>query len=190
MYTMLLLTALAQPPKMEQPKARSAEPSKLGPANTAFPDLKRPEWQKDGKLNPTYNKERHDLVFKDILPELPKDASPLQKVHYEQARSGILYLQEMLRVIDLGRWDAAYYNQYLNMSTQVHLPVAELYSTSQGRIRCYEARVILLKDAERFIQIRVDMGNQAPQDAYLARFCRLQAEADLLKLKESLKDKK
>ncbi len=191
MYTMLLLTVLAQPPKKEDPKTPLPEPSKLGPANTAFPDLKLPA-PANGRDRDyaTYRKEFDELLFKRCLPGLPKDATLIQKVQYEQLREGLAYLQTIKEIIDLGRWDSATFKDYLSALSDVYLLAAQLQSTTADRVRCYETRILSLKDAEQFIKNRVDAGNQPPQDLSLIRFHRLQAEADLLKLKDSLKDKK
>lgn len=192
MYTMLLLIVLAQPPKVDPTKPPRVEPSKLGDGNTAFPKLKPPEHQFNaGKFNAElYEKEFSGLILNNILPELPKDATLLQQVQYEQVREGLAYLRQVKDYVILDRWDVANYAEYMAIATKIHGVAAELHTTPTGQIRCYEARIILLKDIERSVQIRVDLGNQAPQDRNSSRFYRLQAEADLLKLKESLKDKK
>ncbi|WP_439622246.1 hypothetical protein [Gemmata sp.] len=192
MIALILFSAFAQHPKLEPAKQVPEETSKLGPVYTAFPELKPPPMTTDGKPadRGARSKELHELIFKDVFADLPADATLLQKVQYQQVHEGLLYLQKIKEVIDLGRWDSAYYKEYLSMASQVHRAAAELHTIPTRRIRCFEARVILLKEIEIFVTWRVETGNSPPQDLHSVRFQRLQAEADLLALKESLKSAK
>ena len=62
----------------------------------------------------------------------------------------------------------------------------EFAPNPESRVRCHEAQVILLKEIERYIENSVAIGNSPPQHAHLTRFHRLNAEADLLKLKAEI----
>ena len=69
------------------------------------------------------------------------------------------------------------------MASGVYQTASELQPTSAGRVRCYEQRILLLKECERFTKANVDTGGDPSQTLNLVRLLRLQAEADLLKLK-------
>ncbi len=217
MSTALFLTLiLAQPQPKKQPPP--AEPSKLGPENTAFPELQvppRPDespahsvfqaagiarrcagpavgdpwiWQSAawGQIWGRYKKEIDALVFDHLLPDLPKDATLLQKVQYEQVRQGREFVQRSQETIEIGRWDANFFEVTVMAASDLGRVAGELHPTPAGRIRCHESRILMLKDFEEFISRRVAQGNQPPQDANRVRFLRLGAEADLLKLKAEI----
>jgi hypothetical protein len=60
-------------------------------------------------------------------------------------------------------------------------------ATPAARVAWYEERVVLAKAFEEFMRIQVLRdGNQPPHALHLARFRRLQAETELLKLKEEV----
>ncbi|MBA4063959.1 MAG: hypothetical protein C0501_09650 [Isosphaera sp.] len=116
-------------------------------------------------------------------PALPAAPTPLQKVRHEQVRAGYLFLMKAHTVLECGRVDSPFYPTYLQVATDTYRVAAELDPAPGWRVRCYEARVILMKDCERVIKARVDAEVEPPHSADQARFTRLQAEADLLKLK-------
>lgn len=185
MFLVLLLAVLAQPPKAQ------SELPVLRKTHTAFPSLALPDLKKDGKVDlANYEKELAERVFTGFLPKLAQDATPLQKVQHEQVREGFTALKKLRQTQELCRWDSAYDSEYLVLATELHRVAAELYATPAEKIRCYEARIILLKDFERHTEIRIDLGQLPPHKQHTVCFARLQAEADLLKLKDSLKDKK
>ena len=72
------------------------------------------------------------------------------------------------------------------MTSEVFRVAAELETTAAAKVPYLEGRVIVMKDAERFAEARVSSGTDPSHQLNLARFYRLQAEADLLILKEQL----
>ncbi len=190
--------------KVELPVLPSAEPSKLGPGKTAFPELRVPHWDdfasdtllgfRLASLFPHYpeeqlSKERRAMFAKatsDLLPGLPKDATLLQKVQYQQVREGLSYLRKNQEMIDIGAWQPEFFADAVKVSSDLCRLAAELHDTPAGRVRCFETRVLLLKELELLIYLRVAAGQQLPQDANKASLQRLQAEADLLKLKAEI----
>ena len=191
MYAALVLTLfVAQPePKQEPQKPPSVLPSTLGADHTAFPDLKLPKPPDGTKKDDVrrYAEELAALLLKDILPELPKDAPLLQKVQYELVREGIAYIQKEKDKFVFSAVDSTKLQDLLTVGSGVYQTASELQPTSAGRVRCYEQRILLLKECERFTKARVDSAGDPSQNLNLVRLQRLQAEADLLRLKESLK---
>jgi hypothetical protein len=182
----VLALSIAQPePKKELPAA----PSELGADHTAFPDLKLPKPPDGAKKDDVrrYGEELSALLLKEVLPDLPKNATLLQKVQYEQVREGIAYLRTQKDKFAFNLVDASKLQELLTVASGTYQTASELQPTSAGRVRCYEQRVLLLKECERFTKARVGGVGEPPQTLNLVRYQRLQAEADLLKLKESLK---
>jgi hypothetical protein len=183
----VLLAVFAQPGK-EVPKLPKPTPSLLGADDTAFPELKLPAPPRDGQNYERYRKEREELfakLLKDV-PAPPKELTLLQKVQYEQLQAGRTAIRKIEESIEIGRWDSAYFKEYISLLGEVDKLAAELQPTLAARIKYYEVRVLRFKEFERFMSIRVDLGNDAPHVLHVSRFARLQAEADLLKLKELL----
>lgn len=144
------------------------------PFDTAFPDLK-----------PRIPDEKYNVPDLPLppFPVLAADAPMLRKVQYEQLREGLSYLYRVETRIQLGAFDQGSFREYLLMTEVVFRAAAELEDTPAKRVPWYETRVRILKELERFTKLRVDLGGAPPQDLHSARFARLQAEADLLKLK-------
>lgn len=185
---LVLALLVGQPPKV-------TPVPKIEPGYTAFPDVKPPpSWFNDplyktdpGAARAKYNKAMDELIWKDFPPLLPHDATTLQKVQREQARAAQQYIQQMKVLIETGRWSSSDLQQFTAFAAEAFRVAAELVPTPAGRVRYYESRVILLKEIEQFTELRVTTGSDPPQNLSSARFTRLQAEVELLKLKESLK---
>jgi hypothetical protein len=137
---------------------------------TAFPDLKPPVPDGTGE------------VLTPALPELPPDAPPLRKVLRAQAREGFNYLWRMGEVIKIGSWNYQYLHDHLFMVRAAYRVAADLEDRPADRVPWYEERVRKLKELEQFIEGRVRDKKAPPEHLLLARFTRLGAEADLLRL--------
>jgi hypothetical protein len=166
----------------------AAQPAekKPDPAYTAFPDLKPPPMPGGDEPDREAAWAAYDKAMAGLVtPKLPAPAAaptPLQRVQFEQVRAGAAYLEKMRHVIAIGRWEPEFFAEYLKVAAEVHKVAADLDGTPAGRVKCYEARVVLMKELERFVGRRQDANVDPPQHLDLARFHRLQAEADLLKL--------
>jgi len=170
-------------PKPMPAKAADPKLDKPLPAYTAFPKLKLPEplFDKD------YSAKMDELVIKGILRDLPQDHSLLERVRYEQVRAGLDCVNKMQILIGIGKWRVDYcLNKYLQIASQVYPVAAELESTAEGKIRCYEAGVLVLKEIEAITETRVEAGSDPSFDLETARFYRHQAEANLMRLKDEL----
>ncbi|HEV3436751.1 MAG TPA: sigma-70 family RNA polymerase sigma factor, partial [Gemmata sp.] len=148
-------------PKPIPAKAADLKLDKPLPAYTAFLKLKLPE--------PLFDKDYHakmdDLVIKGILRDPPQDHSLLERVRYEQVRAGLASLNKMQTLIGIGKWRVDYcLIKYLQIALQVYPVAAELESTAEGKIRCYEAGVLVLKEIEAITETRVEAGRDPSFD--------------------------
>ena len=174
----------SQPPSVRPPGASPAvgqpiegkENVKTAPGfrpyYTAFPDLNirtREEFEKKFDLPP--------------LPVLGTDPPTLRKLQFEQFQEALAYVERLEERIRMGTYSPDEFLMLIQMETRCHRVAAELEDTVAKRIPWYEASVRRLKELERYIQLRVNIGTDPPQRLHQVRFERLQAEADLFKLK-------
>jgi hypothetical protein len=159
------------------------------PTYTAFPELKPPavEFKQakdfDGTTYSYLTFAESTPVPIPALPTLTTDAPLLRKVLLAQTREGLAYLETMYAVIRVRSWNQQFFSEVLLLVDAVFPVAAELEEVPAKRIPWCETRVRTLKGIEIFIADRVKNGTAPPQDFYRASFVRLQAEADLLKLK-------
>jgi hypothetical protein len=169
-------------------------PAALGPGPyTAFPDVTPatfdwpPPRGRDGR--PVKDPLRSSIFFR-LQPVLtrpvPPDAPPLTKVRLAQLYEGTEYLLRFQEKLWHGSFRTGEYASYLNMVADVFRLAAELDGTPAGRVALYEDRVRVMKEVERYTGDRVNAGTDPPHALAETRFHRLQAEADLLRLKDEL----
>ena len=150
---------------------------------TAFPHLK-PPMTKTG--TPDYKK-LSDRVSKQFPLPVPSDAPAQRKVLLHQANEGAEFLRQVIQHIADGNWNPAYTNDLATITHEFFRVAAEMEATPAARVPWYEERVVFAKAFEEFMRITVLRdGNQPPHALHLARFRRLQAEAELLKVKEEV----
>ncbi len=165
-------------PKPMPAKAGGPNPDEP-PAYTAFPKHKLPELLFD------YYEKMDELVIKDILHDLPKGHNLIERVRYEQVGAGLASVNKMQTLIGMGKWNVDdRFMKDLQIALQVYPVASELEPTAEGKIRCYEASVLVLKELETITEARLG----GPPSSYLdaARFYRLQTEANLLRLKDEM----
>ena len=129
------------------------------------------------KLNP--------FIAKAVEPD-PKD-SPLRKLQKERCRERAAAVVKIEEVLAFGRYEPAFYSDYVRLQSTLAENLAELMDKPADKVKCYEMRLNAMKEWERFTKARVESGTGPPQDLNLARAARLDAEIDLLKVKESVK---
>jgi hypothetical protein len=168
----LFLIAVAPTSHADQPDGKAGD--KPRPSFTAFPDLKPHPFGRDAD------------VLLPVLPELPTDAPLLRKVLHAQAREGLLFLGWMSKYIQLGIWNYQFLYDAVLMADEAYTVAAEAESRLADRIPWYEERVRKLKELERFIETRVQSDKEPPHRLNFVRFHRLQAELDLLTLKDAV----
>jgi len=125
------------------------------------------------------------FVAKAVEPDA-KD-TPLRKLQKERTRERAVAIALIKKVMETGSWAPAYFSDYIKLQVTLAENLAELMDKPEDRVKCYEMRVEALKEAERFTRIRVEAGNEVPQNLNIARAARIDAEIELLKLKEAPK---
>jgi hypothetical protein len=129
-------------------------------------------------------KETDPFIANAIKPDAAD--SPLRKLQKERCRERAIALATIKRVIEAGNYSPSYYHDYAALQMTFWQNLAELMDKPADRVKCYELRVDAAKELERFTSVRVEAGNDPPQALPIARANRLDAEIDLIKLKERL----
>lgn len=184
MATGALVTALT----FAQPKAANDEKPKVEDF-TAFPKITVPMKQVDrgGKNEdvPDYDRLFARFAAKHPRP-IPADAAPLIKVRTAQVNEGVLYLMRMRPRMEIGPFRPEQFAVLVRLAGEVFRIAAELEPAVAGRRGFYEDQVAFFKELERVTGKRVRTGTVPPQELDLARFYRLEAEADLIRFEQSL----
>src|SRR5262249_19163494 len=132
----------------------------------------------DGKL--------YGRLLKGHPRPIPPNAPPLRKVKIAQLNEGAEYVTKSVDVIRIGKWTQKDYLELLRATADVYRVGAELTDDPGEKVGWYEDRVVMFKLIDRFIQAQVETGVVPPQELNLARFHRLQAEAELLEFKAAM----
>jgi len=179
--------------------SRPAKPDRKsyvwGNTPTAFPDLKPPGKDRpDGAFSPRtvsrlvdFKRLSEDLSKRFPLP-VAADASPLRKVQLLRVNEGAAYLKGEFEAVLAGEWELHWFwsHEFATIATELYRIAAELDSGPECRLSWYKERVVLLKALEEFIRVCEMVSSNPPLRNHLIRFYRLGAEAELLKLEESL----
>jgi hypothetical protein len=165
----------------------------LRPYYTAFPDIKPTRLHTVVKNADGTERVAVEAAKEVPLPRLPTvaaDAPLLRKVRSEQLQEGLAYLKRVKANAQLGAEDPADVRTAAAVAGEVCLIAAELEDDAAKRVAWYEARVRLLKEGEESVHYYVLEGNLPTTALHGARFERLGAEADLLKLKAEVEKAK
>jgi hypothetical protein len=182
MATGVLLTAIA----LAQPKAANDEKPKVE-YFTAFPEIQVPMKQAEGRKEPMPDYDKLFARFSSKHPRpIPADATPLVKVRTAQVNEGVLYLVRMRTRIQIGQFRSEEFVEFVHVAADVFHIAAELEPTVAGKRGFYQDQVAFFKEVERFTTMRVHAGTDPGHQTNLARFYRLQAEADLIEFQQSL----
>ena len=140
----------------------------------------------DGKTRTAYFFE--SAIPTPPLPIPPTDASLLHKVRHEQVLEGLVYLHRINELIRVGAWNPQFFDEYIETTSDTYRRAGDQEANPADRVPWYEARVRKLKGFELFTQTRVKDKNDPPLRLNIARFWRLQAEADLLLAPEQIEE--
>jgi hypothetical protein len=190
---LLLGAALASSVGHGRPAPPDATPvTGVRPYYTAFPDIKPARLHtvvKDADGTERVAVERTDAVSLPKLPAVAADAPLLRKVQLAQIREGLDYVDRIKENARLGAQHPSDV-QAVAVEAEVCLIAAELEETPAKRVPWFEARVRVLKEGEETIYAYVLQGVVPVTALHLARFERLRAEADLLRLKAEVEKPK
>ena len=189
---LLLGAALVASVGHGQPAPNRPTADSIRPYYTAFPDIK-PSYRHavvkgaDGVTRARLLKA--DEVALPKLPVVAADAPPLRRVQYEQIQEGLDYLARVKEIARLGAHDPKDLRA-IAVAAEVYFIAAELEDTPAKRVAWFEARVRVFKDGEEAVHAYVLQGVLPTTALHGARFERLRAEADLLRLKEEVEKAK
>jgi hypothetical protein len=113
--------------------------------------------------------------------------TPLRKLQKERCIDRAMALAIMRDSIAIGGWNSTDLNDHIKLHNTLADNLAELSDKPADWVKWYEMRVAKLKEVEKFMQTRSEVGSDAPQLVYIAIAARKDAEIALLKLKESIK---
>ena len=172
-----------------QPASTGIVVSGVRPYYTAFPDIKSARRaavvkNADG-VERVVIEQGKEIPFPKV-PAVAAGADPLRKVQYEQVQEGLDYLARMKEIARLGAEDPKDVQPVALVAAEVCLVAAELEDAPAKRVAWFEARVRVLKDGEESVTAYVMKGNLPVSALHGARFARLRAEADLLRLKADI----
>lgn len=180
----LLLTATV----FAQPKAGNREAP--GDAFTAFPEITVPREviERNGRkaTRPDFKKLFSRFTTGQPRPIL-KDAAPLAKIRTAQVHASAGYLRGIEPRFGLTESEADDLLEMIHTSNDLFRVAVAAEPTAAGKQGLFEDRVALFKESERFTEAKVNTGARPPHRLNLARFYRLQAEAELLVLQQSQK---
>jgi len=119
--------------------------------------------------------------------EADANDTPLRKLQKERARERATALALIRRSMEVGTWTQADFTHFIRLQSTLAENLAELMDKPADKVKCYEMRLDAANEFERVTKARVDVGAEPPQNLNLAKAARVDAEIDLLKLKESIK---
>jgi hypothetical protein len=134
--------------------------------------------------NPKEEPKLDPFVAKAVEPDA-KD-SPIRKLQKERVCDRALAVALTRQVIQSGRWQPSDFADYSKLQGTLAENLAELMDRPADKVRCYEMRLDAAREFERLAKTRVDAGAEPPQNYHLAKAGRIDAEIDLMKLKDAL----
>jgi hypothetical protein len=135
---------------------------------------------------PAYEIKLDPFVVKLIKPDANDTA--LLKLQKARPHARALYMAKWKEVIDIGASSVAYfYDEVIREQRELWNNLAELATTPEDKIKCAEMHVADMKWIEKVITKNVEVGAFYSHYGNFAKAARLDAEIDLLKLKEALK---
>ncbi len=167
---------------------------------TAFPDLKLPMRElaefkhPDGTAVKVPDMSKLEQGLQVIMTRpVPANASLLWKVRAAQIPEWIAYdlgYQNRSAIKALIFCGKIEFLEHVAILDEVYRAAVDLEDSAVGKVMFAEDRIMAFRGYEWYIELRVRNAKNMPTDLAFVRFHRLQAEADLLRLKADLKAKK
>ena len=124
------------------------------------------------------------FIAKAVEPDPATRRSASSRRNAAERAAAVVLIKEILAI---GKYDPNYYADSIKLHTALWENVAEVVDTPADKVKCYEKRLDAAKEFEAFTRVRVAAGNDPPQSLNIAKAARIDAEIDLLKLKDSPK---
>jgi hypothetical protein len=137
--------------------------------------------------------ESHFITHNPFVAELLKpDASDtaLLALQKERTRHRAIYIEinEEIRIIGISC--VPMFMEYVQEQRTLWENLAELAVAPEDKLKCAEMRITTARQFELFVASRVEVGSDPSENLNVAKAARLDAEIELLKLKQAIKDKK
>jgi hypothetical protein len=132
---------------------------------------------------------RHNEFIAKLINPDSKD-TPLVKLQKARARSRALFVCKVEELMLNSSWPVLHIKECAAEHLVLWENLEELAQTPADKLKCAEMRIEAAKEYEKFIATRVEVGSDPSMNSNFATAARIDAEINLLKLKESLKDKK
>ena len=130
--------------------------------------------------------------LKDLLPKSVLDAAepaatdtPLRKLQKERVRDRMKAFDLNRELLNFGQYDIPFYEKCVSELVKLSDNLAELVEKPEDKIACYEMQVEAMRSLESFAANRVKSGRSRPQELLQARAARIDAEIELMKVKEA-----
>jgi hypothetical protein len=130
------------------------------------------------------------VAFLAKLMEHDAKDSDVLKLQKERARDRVRAMAKIHEAINSGDWNAADLGLYVKEQRLLWENLSGLATRPVDKLKCAEMRLEAVKEFEKFITARVEVGSDPSQNQDFVKAARLDAEIDLLKLKDALKAKK
>lgn len=190
MRSLTCLFALGTALSVSFAAGRAVQPEPNGKAMTKQPAwATTPEYTAFPELQIKTMEDYKNLVGrmeKEIPRKIPENGTAVEKIKTAQFNEGIAYLLRFRILIETGAYRPEEYREFLSMANDVFRVAAELEPTDAKKLKWHEMRVQNMSDGERFVSMRVKSGTDPVRQLNLARYARLQAEAELAELKERI----
>jgi RNA polymerase sigma factor (sigma-70 family) len=153
-------------------------------AFTAFPELKKPD---PNDRNPTQTLIKTcPLLLGNDPPAQAAGDDMYRRLLKARLHQGRLYFQKNLEAIAVGNWNPMYFSELLHCLDDMRSSALELWANdAKALVPWLEEFVLTAKYMERFAEVRIESGNDPPQNLYAARRQRLAAEAALWKARNA-----
>jgi hypothetical protein len=169
MYAVLAVVLLVQPPLQKKEDPDEFFPPAL-PGEPLIPRWGEKKFIKQFDLEPNAS---------DTL---------MRKLQKERCMLLVHALSWQYDVIPItSAFSPGYFTDYIERHATLFENLAELAEKPADKVKCYEMRVEKLKEIERFVKKYYEYGEVKCHELSMARALVIDAEIELLKLKESLK---
>jgi hypothetical protein len=128
------------------------------------------------------------FIAKLIAPDV--NDSPLLKLQKERARARALFVFKVDEGMPISSWSTRYITECAEERLVLWENLEEVAQTPADKLKCAEMRLEAAKGFEKYSSTRVEVGSDHSLTLNFAKAARIDAEINLLKLKETLKDKK
>jgi len=119
----------------------------------------------------------------------PND-TPLRKLQKERCSEGLISIAKYQDRIRNGSWNSVSFTLFMDLVDSVSRGLQDSMDTREDKINCYEFIRKSLKEFEEFMEQRAVAGTDSTKRYHIAKAARIDAEIELLKLKDEAEKSK